>query len=81
MVDLVAEITYRPDFDYLEAGRRVYEDVKGVETEAFRLKCKLWRHFGPGPLRVLKRKGTRAAFAVVREVLPGVANQRGRGRA
>ena len=81
VVDLVAEITYRPDFDYLENGRRLYEDVKGVETEAFRLKCKLWRHFGPGPLRVLKRKGSRAQFTVAKEVLPGVPKLKARKRA
>lgn len=38
----VRAIVYEADFAYMEAGRRVVEDVKGFETREFRLKCKLW---------------------------------------
>ena len=36
-------ISYEGDFAYTEAGRVVVEDVKGVRTEVFRLKEKLFR--------------------------------------
>lgn len=38
----VRAIVYEADFAYMEAGRRVVEDVKGFETREFRLKRKLW---------------------------------------
>jgi hypothetical protein len=34
-------IKYEADFSYYENGKRVIEDVKGVETTAFKLKAKL----------------------------------------
>ena len=33
--------TYRTDFAYVEGGEKVVEDVKGVQTAAFKLKRKL----------------------------------------
>lgn len=48
---------YKPDFTYLENGRRVFEDFKGAETERFRINCNLWREKGPGILRITKRQG------------------------
>ena len=33
--------TYRADFAYVEEGRRIVEDVKGVRTPVYRLKKKL----------------------------------------
>lgn len=75
-VSLVAGITYRPDYRFEERGlsaerwRTVYVDVKGVMTREFLLKLKLWREFGPGPLKIVQRKGRRAQFLTVREVLP-----------
>jgi hypothetical protein len=75
-VELVAGIKYRPDYQYEErAGvngcgwRTIWCDVKGVETREFRLKLRLWREFGPGPLKIVKRHGRRARFITVREVL------------
>ena len=40
------EMRYRADFTYIENGVKVVEDVKGVETEAFRIKRHLmkWLH-------------------------------------
>lgn len=35
-------IRYRADFQYVEAGRNVVEDFKGVETPVFKLKRKLF---------------------------------------
>lgn len=34
-------IKYRADFAYTEGGKRVVEDVKGFETQAYRLKKKM----------------------------------------
>lgn len=53
-VELEPDIKYKTDFDYIEDGRRVWEDTKGVITDRFRLLCKIWRLHGPGPLRVVK---------------------------
>ena len=36
-------IKYVGDFKYLENGRTVVEDFKGMETQAFRIKSKLFR--------------------------------------
>lgn len=69
-IELEPDIFFRVDFDYLEKGRRVYEEVKGVMTERFRLICNIWRLHGPGPLRILKRKNREAPFQVIRTILP-----------
>jgi hypothetical protein len=71
VVRLVAGVNYKSDFDYLEAGRRVYEDVKGPMSERFAIICHLWKQFGPGPLRILKRKGQGQPFRVTRTIYGG----------
>lgn len=42
----IRAIVYVGDFEYREGGRVVCEDVKGVRTEVFKLKAKLfkWRY-------------------------------------
>jgi len=68
-VELLPGIFFKPDSAYTEGdGTRVFEDCKGVETPRFRLIAKLWRFFGPGPLRVVKRG--RGGFVVAREIVP-----------
>ena len=54
-------ITYRPDFYVVYSdGRAEHIDVKGAETEAFRLRIKLYKRFGPKvPLRIVGKKGER----------------------
>ena len=48
-------IYYEVDFDYLENGQRVAEDVKGFATAVFRLKEKLFRYKYPDvELRIIK---------------------------
>jgi len=64
-----ANIGYKPDFSYTEDGRRIYVDVKGFETPEFRLKARLWRVYGPGPLRIVKR-GKGDNFITVKEIMP-----------
>lgn len=56
-VQLTKYQTYKPDFVYTENGRLVFEDVKGAETERFKINKKLWRERGPGVLRISKRLG------------------------
>ena len=41
------KIEYIADFQYIENGRVVIEDVKGKETEVFKLKRKLFEHEYP----------------------------------
>lgn len=49
-------IKYVGDFKYLENGRTVVEDFKGVETPAFKIKSKLFRAlYRDIELRVVKR--------------------------
>lgn len=51
-----AEIVYHPDFRYTEGGRTVFEETKGLDTEGWLIKRKLWRVYGPGVLRVMKAR-------------------------
>ena len=74
-VELEPGIFYKPDFQLEEKNgsggwRLAYHEVKGMETERFRLICKLWRLHGKAPLRVVKRAGRRAHFCTVREIYP-----------
>lgn len=39
--ETVRPTVYRADFSYMENGKLVVEDVKGVRTEAYKLKYKL----------------------------------------
>lgn len=40
----VRAITYKADFCYIENGKLVVEDVKGVETKEFKIKRKLFEN-------------------------------------
>jgi hypothetical protein len=79
-IHLTAGIRYQPDFSYIEAGQRVWEDVKGYEPAVFKLKARLWAVYGPGLLRVVKRNGR--VFSVDREIagagISGVPSASGR---
>lgn len=72
-VELETGIHFKTDFDYIERGRRVYEDVKGPMSERFGIICKLWKLHGPGPLRILRRAGQDRPFRVTRTINPGGA--------
>lgn len=53
------ENRYRVDFlVWLPDGTTQAEDVKGVETAAFRRHRRLWLKYGPCPLHVIHRKDT-----------------------
>lgn len=50
MGERVRATTYTPDFDFIEAGRRVVLEVKGgkaTQTEAYRLRAKLFKFTYP----------------------------------
>jgi hypothetical protein len=67
-VRLAGDVRYRADFSYTENGRTIYEDAKGIVTDRFRVVCQLWPFFGPGPLRIVAKKGGR--IVMVREIMP-----------
>lgn len=49
-----ARILYKPDFLIRETqGPKVWIDVKGFETPVFKIKKKLWAHYGPGRLDIV----------------------------
>ncbi len=50
-------ITYRADFEYqTQDGRTVVEDVKGMETEAFKIKKKMFEYKFPELSLILVKK-------------------------
>jgi hypothetical protein len=56
----VAAISYEGDFAYIEGDQPVVEDVKGVETDVFKIKAKLFRFRYPTiELRILPAKDAR----------------------
>lgn len=48
------ENVYVADFEFVEFGKRIVVDVKGVETPKFRRDRKLWAKYGPCNLRIVK---------------------------
>lgn len=65
-----ARIEMIPDFRVFDLRREelVYHEAKGFETDVWRIKRKLWTHYGPGPLRVWKGRAT--ALRMVEEIIP-----------
>lgn len=49
-------VDYYVDFVVTElpSNEDVYCEVKGFETDKWKIKLKLWRHFGPGRLKIYK---------------------------
>ena len=68
-VQLGPDRKYKPDFRYTQDGATVWEEVKGVETDRYRDNKKLWRKYGPGLLRIVKR-GTGGRLVVTEEIVP-----------
>lgn len=65
--DVLPEIAWHPDYSYVEKGRTVYEDWKPRQaTDREHLLFDLWRHFGPGLLRITGKNGT------CKEIMPRV---------
>lgn len=61
-------IKWKVDFSYIENGVRVYDEVKGAETEGYRLKKNIWKACGPGELRIIKGIGLK--FKVTEVIIP-----------
>ena len=64
-----ARVGYKPDFRYEEAGRTIYEEVKGRETYPWITNRRLWRVYGPGVLRVVKA-GRMGGCVVTETIVP-----------
>jgi len=63
-----SRILYKPDFKIKDKFDRVwYVDVKGFETPVFKIKKRLWKHYGDGCLRLVKKSGS--TFKLVEEVI------------
>ena len=63
-----AKILYKPDYKVL--GRNGVEwfcEAKGFEDEKWRIKRRLWMHYGPGELRIYHRQGKKGI--VLHEVI------------
>lgn len=58
LVILAGDIRYRPDFLVTEPEDIYYVDVKGVETERFKIIKKLWPQTKGLRLEIVKRKGS-----------------------
>ena len=69
-VDLTeAKIRLRPDFLVtFDTGEKAYFEAKGVETDAWKLKLKLYRFYGDLPLYIYK--GTMTRPKLVEKVIP-----------
>ena len=52
---MICDVSYHPDFCYREKkGQLVYEEVKGMEGERWRIIKQLWSFAGTTPLYVIK---------------------------
>jgi hypothetical protein len=49
-------------------SKEVWVEFKGFETAVWKIKKRLWKHYGPGILRVYK--GNEKTIALVEEVIP-----------
>ncbi len=51
-----AKISWKVDFSahHIPTNQTLYFEAKGVSTADFRIKLKLWRFYGPGPLELWK---------------------------
>ena len=61
-----ARILYKPDFLIEEMGKLIYVDFKGMSTPSFNIKARLWKHYGPGKLRIVIKKGKK--FIIKKEI-------------
>jgi len=61
-------ILYKPDFLIIENGEEIYIDVKGMMTPVFNIKKRLWRNYGKGKLRLVKK--VRGGFDLLDEISP-----------
>lgn len=70
-----ARIQYIADFSAevaigVDAGQVVYYEAKGFETPVWRIKRRLWIHYGPGILLVYKRQGMKGGLTLTETLKP-----------
>jgi hypothetical protein len=63
-----SRIQYIADFSHNENGETVYDEYKGFETDVWRIKRRLWKNYGPGVLRVYKKRGP--SVVLHEEIIP-----------
>lgn len=65
-----ADIEYRPDFKcrVVATDEIFWVEIKGFETTDWRIKLRLWRHYGPGRLDVYK--GSAKNLRLYESVIP-----------
>lgn len=63
-----ARIQYISDFSVFDVSKNctVWVEAKGFETDVWKIKLRLWKHYGPGPLQIWK--GTAAKPYLFKEV-------------
>lgn len=69
----VRENVYVPDFLVIPIRTDKdpwYEDVKGMETAAFKKNVKLWARYGRLPLHILTREGSSWKTEIITPILP-----------
>lgn len=54
-----ARIIYKPDFSFVMNDKKVFAESKGFETSDWRIKRRLWQHYGPGNLEIYKGSAAR----------------------
>lgn len=66
-----AEILMIPDFAAIETktGKLIYFEAKGFETDVWRIKKRLWKVYGPAPLRIYKGSVGKT-LKLVEEIIP-----------
>jgi hypothetical protein len=63
-----ARIISKPDFSFIENGSKRFAESKGFETPEWRIKRRLWEHYGPGPLEIYK--GSAKSFRLHETIIP-----------
>ena len=67
-------IAWHPDAAYIEKGRIVYEDTKPRDLMPHELLLlDLWRHFGPGLLRIIGKNNTVKTYMPKERTCPAAA--------
>lgn len=61
-----ARILFILDFLIEQNGEKIYIEFKGFETTVYKIKKRLWVHYGKGKLRVVKKEGNE--FKTVEEI-------------
>lgn len=65
-----AGIIYKPDFRFVRTsdGKACFAEAKGFETPEWRIKLRLWKVYGAGPLEIWK--GSAASPKLIETIIP-----------